>query len=143
MMRQERLHRIVELVIQRGKIHASELAARFGVSEATIRRDLNALEAKSLIEHAHGRALIHELLTDIPTEFKVDRRRDEKQRIARAALALARDAKSIGFTGGSTVLELATLIAESKQRTVITNALDLRPRCFCPSFTLSVITAVP
>ncbi|GAA1794543.1 MAG: DeoR family transcriptional regulator [Actinobacteria bacterium] len=52
--RTERLVRILEAVRMRGHVHVEHLAKELDVSQATIRRDLAALDKESLLRRTHG-----------------------------------------------------------------------------------------
>ncbi|MGA5837113.1 DeoR family transcriptional regulator, partial [Streptomyces pseudogriseolus] len=53
----DRLDLTLRLVQNAGKLSVSELAERLGVSEMTVRRDLNALESQGLLRRVHGGAV--------------------------------------------------------------------------------------
>lgn len=54
--RTQRLVQILDAVRTRGHVHVEQLAADLGVSQATIRRDLAALDHESLLRRTHGGA---------------------------------------------------------------------------------------
>ena len=53
----ERRNNIVEMLNRQGKLKVSELAAHYGISEVTIRSDLDELEKQGLLERVHGGAI--------------------------------------------------------------------------------------
>lgn len=122
---EERRMRIVDYINQRKKATVQELSSHFAVSTATIRNDLRDLERTSQLVRTHGGALIK---TQAAYEEEIDARnvekREEKRRIGRAALELIRDGDSIVLDTGTTTYELARLLVERKNITVVTN--DLR-----------------
>ncbi|HNX26875.1 MAG TPA: DeoR/GlpR family DNA-binding transcription regulator [Phycisphaerae bacterium] len=104
-----------------------ELAASFGVSEMTVRRDLDSLEAIGKVHRTHGGATMAERMA---FEFNFVARRQAnrraKQAIAREALKLIKSGMRIIIDTGTTSLELAHLLRHfdsAGQLTVITPSL--------------------
>jgi DeoR/GlpR family transcriptional regulator of sugar metabolism len=94
---------------ERGILRVEELASELGVSAATVRRDLAALEASGDLRRIHGGAVAPEGRDEEPLfDDKTAMAAQEKQRIADAALRLIRTRDIIYLDGGSTVLNLAT-----------------------------------
>ena len=96
----------------------------FGVSEMTIRRDLDKLADSGQIQRTHGGAVVAERMT---FEFDFAARRlshqKEKQAIARQAVKLIQPGHRIILDTGTTTLELAYLLKDSQDITVITPSL--------------------
>jgi DeoR family transcriptional regulator, aga operon transcriptional repressor len=125
MRRSHRLNQIVSAVVARGQIDVPTLASEFGVSYATIRRDLDALQNQRLVRRTHGGATIHAAFNDLPLSYKSARELPQKQRISRRALEFLQDARVIGTTGGTTVSQFARLLHDRDGLTVVTNALNV------------------
>ena len=53
-----RTNKILELLTSEKRIEVSQLAEHLGVSQVTIRKDLDALEAKGIIKREHGHAVL-------------------------------------------------------------------------------------
>jgi DeoR family transcriptional regulator of aga operon len=118
-----------------GRLRVGELARRFGVSEATLRRDLTALEEQRLLTRTHGGALAQGMAYELPVRYREGRSRDAKRAIARQAVRrLPVGPHVIALTGGTTTGELAKELPDRADLTVVTNALNtameivLRPR---------------
>jgi DeoR family transcriptional regulator of aga operon len=118
-----------------GSVDAGRLADEFAVSAATIRRDLQMLEDQKLLSRTHGGAVAADVAYELPVLYRGGQHRDEKRAIARCAVArLPHGPLTVAFTGGTTTYEVARLLAERFDLTVITNALNiavelaLRPR---------------
>jgi DeoR family fructose operon transcriptional repressor len=78
-----------------------------GVSEVTIRRDLEELEAKGLLERTHGGAIeARRLQTEFPYREAAEHNRDEKRMIGQAAARLAQAGETVFLNGGTTTLEV-------------------------------------
>jgi DeoR family fructose operon transcriptional repressor len=120
----EREQRIMQLLQEAEVVTVSTISAALGMSEATVRRDLQAMHERGLLERVHGGATIKQesrpepLFSDKEGQFSA-----EKQRIANAALALIRDHDTIFLDGGSTVLMLARMLDSFKALTIVTNSL--------------------
>jgi DeoR family transcriptional regulator of aga operon len=125
MNRAARLGRIMERLSENGNVDVVDLAGALDVSVATVRRDLQALHEQRLLERTHGGAVSISTLAELPMRYRGSRRRDEKQRIAHAALAHVRDGMSVALTGGSTTTEVARALLARTDLTIVTNAVNI------------------
>lgn len=121
----DRQSAILERVGDSRSVGVAELAEALGVSQATIRRDLQTLSGSGLLVRTHGGAVAHDLGDELPVQVKAARRHAEKRRIGRAAADLVRDDAVIGMTGGTTTLELARALADRRGLTLVTNAINI------------------
>ena len=107
-------------------MHVGELASRFGVSEATLRRDLALLEEQRLLTRTHGGALAQDSVYELPTRFRDTDRKDAKRAIAKlAAQRLPAGPHVVALTGGTTTSEVSRQLAGRHDRTLVTNALNI------------------
>jgi DeoR/GlpR family transcriptional regulator of sugar metabolism len=112
------------LIRDSGVIRIEDLCRRLKVSPATVRRDLDQLESSGAIRRVHGGAVSVESRLDEPVfADKTSLAAREKRRIAEAALAFIGPGDTVYLDGGSTVLELARLLRERTNLTVVTNSL--------------------
>ena len=103
MRRADRMDAILRLLTDTGSVHVGELAVRFGVSEATLRRDLALLEEQRLLTRTHGGALAQDSVYELPTRFRDADRKDAKRAIARLAVQRLPDGPHVvALTGGTT-----------------------------------------
>lgn len=117
---QERLSQIVGLVEEARKMSVHDLAARLGVSEVTIRKDLNILEEGGVLSREHGYAVKKDA-ADIRNRMSINY--DTKLAIARAALSLVSDNETVMIGSGSTCALFAESLAEHKPNvTIITHS---------------------
>ncbi|MFG1778142.1 DeoR/GlpR family DNA-binding transcription regulator [Micromonospora sp. NPDC049048] len=136
MLARQRQTAILELIRQHGGVRVSHLVSRFGVSDMTIRRDLEALAERGLIDKVHGGATLPGPgSTDEPGfDAKSVRQRAEKRAIAERAAALVEPGMAVALSAGTTTAALAALLADVRGLTVVTNsvpvadALHQRPR---------------
>lgn len=90
----------------------------------TIRRDLDVLAGRNLIEKVHGGAaqVANQTTFEPGFDAKRFRQQDEKARIAQHAVELVTEGAAIGLTAGTTTWALANLLAGIADLTVVTNA---------------------
>ncbi len=120
----QRLDHLRSLIRESGVIRVEALCRQLGVSPATVRRDLDQLERSGAIRRVHGGAVSVESRLDEPLfDSKTSIAAREKRRIAEAALTFIEPDETIYLDGGSTVLELARLLRERTNLTVVTNSL--------------------
>jgi DeoR/GlpR family transcriptional regulator of sugar metabolism len=110
---------------RRGAVRVSELSTLLGVSDMTVRRDLEVLAEAGILDKVHGGATLRdERSTDEPGfEAKSSRNTREKHAIALAAAAMVRPGTAIGITAGTTTWQMAYHIADVPNLTVVTNSV--------------------
>jgi len=124
--REARLREILETTVDNGQATVAALSRHFGVSEATIRRDLRELAARGLLRRAHGGTVtLAHPAPEPPVIQRALQQQDCKEQIARAAAALVRDGESVFIGSGSTAACVARCLADRKDLTVVTNALNV------------------
>lgn len=100
------------------------LAAEFGVSAMTIRRDLAALEHNAEIQRTHGGAMLTErMILEFDYRDRQAQNRAAKRAIAAAARKLVQPGDRVILDTGTTTLELASLLRDGERLTVITPSL--------------------
>jgi DeoR family fructose operon transcriptional repressor len=121
---EERRIRLLEYINRNNRAGVGELAAKFSVPEATIRRDLLYMESENLIYRTHGGAIRR----DQPSLWKTTslhersiQHRDEKERIADLVEQLVHDGESIMIDAGSTTLCVARKLVSKKSLLILTN----------------------
>jgi DeoR family transcriptional regulator of aga operon len=128
LLTEERRREIMNLLEREGRVTVSELKQLFGISAVTARSDLDALNRNGLLVRSHGGG-IRPLVTgpDYPLKVRETIHREEKQRIARAALGLIQPHQTVIIGSGTTCGELAAQIrrAAPEGLTVITYALNV------------------
>src|SRR5690349_6825858 len=121
----ERLDTILAELQRRGSVAVADLARELAVSETTVRRDLERLEAQHLLARTHGGAVTRGVAYELPLRYRGAQHADEKRRIALAAGALVQDGQAVGLTGGTTTTAVARVLAERERLTVVTNAINI------------------
>jgi DeoR/GlpR family transcriptional regulator of sugar metabolism len=122
---EERRDAIRRWLATEGKVRASQLAERLGVSLDTVRRDLHELAAAGELRRVHGGALPP--ASPGPSSFKarLPDDVDAKGAIASAAVPLVRAGDVIALTGGTTILEFARRLPDDLEATVVATSPDI------------------
>ena len=127
MLARHRQSLILQAVRNDGSARVSDLTQRLGVSDMTIRRDLEVLAREGLIEKVHGGAVMPGTTAGQEPGFdsKVAFAQPEKADIARSAAALVRPGSAIALTGGTTTFALAQCLLDVPGLTIVTNSLRI------------------
>lgn len=117
----DRRSKVLELVSESGRVEVRGLSERFGVSQVTIRKDLDVLERQGLIRREHGFAVAiapDNLLSRLAINH------DVKRQIAQAAAELVPHGATVMVESGSTCALLAAELAATRRNlTMITNSV--------------------
>ncbi|HZG58517.1 DeoR/GlpR family DNA-binding transcription regulator [Paenibacillus sp.] len=119
----ERQQQMLERITLGGEAKIAELREAFAVTEMTIRRDLEKLEATGLVRRTFGGAIY--VGRDVALQERAGHMIEEKLRIGRAAAALVRPGESIFIDGGTTTIEVARALPAGFDVTVVTNAMNV------------------
>ncbi len=124
LLAEERRFRIREVLSRERTVTASELIRTLGVTAATVRRDLAALEKEGVLVRSHGGAVSRTSSTNFQPSYEAVGRnnRPEKLAIAREAERLILDGETVFLEGSTTVYELARRLLHRNRLTVITNS---------------------
>lgn len=121
----ERHRRIQELLRERQVVRVSALSELLGVSEVTIRRDLEAMERKGLLERTHGGAVRAQHMRIEPAYLEAAATHPEEKRlIGETAARFVEPGDTIFLNGGTTTLQVFRHLDVSGVR-VITNHVGI------------------
>ncbi|MHB9026670.1 MAG: DeoR/GlpR family DNA-binding transcription regulator [Armatimonadota bacterium] len=125
--KEERWQQILTILAEHGRIRVADLAAQLNVSEATVRRDLEAMQAQGMLQRTHGGAMLQRpTALEISFDESKTRSLQEKRAIGRRAADLVSPGESIIIESGTTTLEMARCLAgEVMKLTVLTNSLAI------------------
>jgi DeoR/GlpR family transcriptional regulator of sugar metabolism len=122
----ERQKQILSLLARRGRLRVTEIVEQFSISEATARRDVEALASQGKAQRVHGGLVILEQAPpELPILERESEQAEEKVLIGRATAKLISDKETIFLSSGTTTLEVARNIRNHKDLTVITNSLPV------------------
>jgi DeoR/GlpR family transcriptional regulator of sugar metabolism len=127
MLAQQRRTAILERVRLHGAVRVGDLVAEFGVSDMTIRRDLETLAEKGLLAKVHGGATTDRLGSTEEPGFaaKVLRQRVEKAAIVARAAELVAAGSAVALSAGTTTAQLAQFLINVPELTVVTNSIPV------------------
>jgi DeoR/GlpR family transcriptional regulator of sugar metabolism len=122
--RQRQAH-ILERIREDGAVRVADLVRELGVSDMTVRRDLEQLHTRGLVEKVHGGAtsVTGSALFEPGFAAKSALQQAEKQAIAEAAVALVEPGVAVGVSAGTTTYAVARLLADVAGLTVVTNSI--------------------
>ncbi len=122
----ERRREILTRLTAEGKVLVCELARDFGVTEETIRRDLEKLDKEGLVSKTYGGAVSkHASTLDLPYNVRESVNVEQKQLIADKISELISDGERIMVDSSSTALYVIKRIKEKKNLTIITNSVKI------------------
>lgn len=122
----DRQLQLLDLIEQRQRITVTEIVQQFAVSEATARRDLEALASQGKVQRVHGGAIALETPPpELPILERKNEQENEKARIGRKAAELVLPGETIFLGSGTTVLEIARALRERTGLTILTNSLPV------------------
>jgi DeoR family transcriptional regulator, aga operon transcriptional repressor len=127
LLNEERRRAILGLLQRERRVLVADLAQQFRTSQVTIRKDLEVLHVRGLIQRTHGGALpAHDGALEDPSLSEKERlHRKEKVRIAAAAARLVSEGQVVILDSGTTTTEIARALRNLQSLTVITNAVNI------------------
>lgn len=125
MLARQRQALILDRVRETGGVRVSDLARDLGVSDMTVRRDLEILHEHGLLEKVYGGATALSGLASFEPGFvaKSALQQSEKAAIAEAAAAFVEPGMAIGISAGTTTHALAARVADVSSLTIVTNSI--------------------
>jgi DeoR/GlpR family transcriptional regulator of sugar metabolism len=112
---------ILKILSRKKSVSSSELGRIFNVTEETIRRDLNSMDAQGIISRTHGGATVRGE-TDPNFDTRIREMYAEKERIGRFAATLISDRDAVFMDAGTTTLMLARNIRDDIEVVILTNS---------------------
>ena len=126
LLAEPRRMKILEWLQEEGSARVRDLSGAFGVSEATIRQDLERLDTEGYITREHGGAYLKSVPQQVQSmSLQHVANMDKKKKIGRAAAALVSDGETIIIDSGSTTTEVANNLTSRQGLNVITNAINI------------------
>lgn len=135
-----RQQQIKELLLKHKQIDITTLAATLGVTEVTVRRDLDKLEREGFVNKTHGGVFLNEGMPDASHETMNEEIPAEIKEIGETAALLVRDREAIFLGSGVTCLQVAANLKTKQRLTVMTNDLKVAQELSTTAGVISVIT---
>lgn len=124
MFASERRAAILALIFEHGNARTTDLASSLGVSEVTIRTDLELLEKQGRVARVHGGATLPEAPI-VGFDARVSQAVEAKQRIGAAAARLVTDDMTIILDSGTTIFSLARQLPTVSDLVVLTPGINI------------------
>ncbi len=122
----ERRQKILDLVFRHRSVQVTDLSKSFGVTEETIRRDLQVLDNGGLLSRTHGGAVAKETeVEDLPYRMRQITNIEAKRRIAALAAKLVHDGNAVMIDSSSTAFEALAELRSHHDLTLITNSVRI------------------
>ncbi|MCB9067309.1 MAG: DeoR/GlpR transcriptional regulator [Calditrichae bacterium] len=126
MLAKERQSKIIDMMNTDGRVTVDELSQIFDVSTVTIRNDLDILSRNGMLQRIHGGAVRKKFShLDLPIFEKQKYHTEEKEQIGKRAAELVEDNETIIIDSGTTTQFVAKHLANKKNITVITHAINI------------------
>ncbi len=124
MLALERHRRLLDLLNEQGGVRTAEAARALGVTEETVRRDFEKLEAEGVLLRSHGGAVpLEAARQEVSVDERSKQNAKEKLQIARMAAARIRPGQTVLFDASTTALQVARILPD-QPLTVLTSALQ-------------------
>ncbi len=125
----ERQQRIIDILKEDFSTRSSNLSKLLGVSEMTIRRDLDVLEQSGLVERTHGGAVFRQerVTSNFHYRNSINENREQKEKIAQKAASLIEPHDTVYIGEGTTASMLVRFVDPALPFTIFTNNLGVIP----------------
>jgi len=123
----ERRQTLLEILRKQPGLRVPEIARTIGVSDGTVRNDLNALEDDGYLTRVHGGAVLHNTMQPQNAAFGVRHQEHSKEKscIGNGAAKLVLDGDSILLDASSTAYYLALNLQDRNRLRVVTNGIEV------------------
>lgn len=133
----ERQEQMKQYIHSANRVSVAELSGQWGVTEETVRRDLDKLEAQGYVTRIHGGAIWNSVDRGGVHFFRRQQSHaKEKSCIAMKAAEIIRLSETVIADASSTVLEALKAVGDDSQLTVITNSAKICDGSFEPAYNL-------
>ena len=121
----ERREEIIDLIRENGKVKVSELSEKYGISEVSIRKDLEVLEAQGHLSRVHGGAVgLNKLYVNMDLNERFRTNAQAKRKLAEYAASFIEDNDTIMMNAGTTLTYVLRAIRDKKNITIVTNSVQ-------------------
>ena len=121
----ERREEIITLIRENGRVQVSDLSAKYGISEVSIRKDLEMLEAEGHLSRVHGGAVgLNKLYVNMDLNERYKTNATAKRRLADLAASFIEDNDTIMMNAGTTLTYVLRAIRDKKNISIVTNSVQ-------------------
>ena len=122
---EERREEIIGIIQEKGKVKVSELSERYGISEVSIRKDLEILEAEGHLSRVHGGAVgLNKLYVNMDLNERYKTNAIAKKKLGELATRFIEDNDTIMMNAGTTLTYVLRAIRNKKNITIVTNSVQ-------------------
>ncbi len=122
---EQRRERIIEAVHENGKVRVSELSEEYDISEVTIRKDLEILEAEGHLKRVHGGAIgLNKLYLNMDLSERYKTNSQAKKSLADLVADFIDDNDTIFMNAGTTLTYVLRSIRDKKNISLVTNSVQ-------------------
>ncbi len=138
---ESRREEIVELVQLNGKVKVSELSERYKISEVSIRKDLEVLEAQGHLSRIHGGAVgMNKLYVNMDLTERYKTNSAAKKAVAELAARFIEDNDTIMMNAGTTLVYVLRALRGKKNINIVTNSIqNATEAALYPSFNVILL----
>jgi len=120
---EERRFEIIKQIQRAGRVAVNELSQVFGVSEVTIRTDLQILVDQDIVVRTHGGAVLANRIPVTSLALRRQMQVSEKAKIGAVSASLVLNGDAVFLDSSSTALAMAHYLGQHREVTVFTNSL--------------------
>ncbi len=122
---EQRRENIMSIVHETGRVRVADLSAEYKVSEVSIRKDLEALEAEGHLKRIHGGAVaLNKLYVNMDLGERYKTNATAKRRLAELAAEFIEDNDTIFMNAGTTLTYVLRAIKGKKNVSIVTNSIQ-------------------
>ncbi len=138
---EDRRARIAAQIHKNGRVRVAELSEEYGISEVTIRKDLEALEAQGQLRRVHGGAVgLNKLYIDMDLSERYLTNSGAKKTLAELAADFIEDNDTIFMNAGTTLTYVLRAIRNKKNINLVTNSVqNATEAALYPSFNVILL----
>lgn len=124
MYSEQRQMEIAKLIEKEDSVDVGRLAALFGISKETIRKDLTELERQGILKRTHGGAVLESTNREFPIVIRGAQQVEEKKDICKKAASFIQEGDILFVDNSSTLLYLPQYLNPHMNLTILTNSLN-------------------
>ncbi len=138
---EKRREDIISTIQLHGKVKVSDLSEKYNVSEVSIRKDLEALEAEGHLSRIHGGAVgMNKLYVNMDLSERFKTNANAKKDVAELAAKFIEDNDTIMMNAGTTVSYVLRAISKKKNINIVTNSIqNATEAALFPSFNVILL----